>query len=47
LLDSQSLWPLLLVITANKSVDLIRQNNRQRPRRWPATTFRRRSRRDS
>lgn len=30
LLDSQSLWPLLLVITANKSVDLIRQNNRQR-----------------
>ncbi|MFM7058850.1 MAG: ECF-type sigma factor [Planctomycetota bacterium] len=30
LLDSHSLWPLLLVITANKSVDLIRQNNRQR-----------------
>ncbi len=30
LLDSDSLWPLLMVITANKSVDLIRRNNRLR-----------------
>ncbi len=30
LLDSDSLWPLLMVITANKSVDLIRKNNRLR-----------------
>ena len=28
LLDSDSLWPLLMAITANKSVDLIRRNNR-------------------
>lgn len=30
LLDSDSLWPLLMVITANKSVDLIRRDNRLR-----------------
>jgi RNA polymerase sigma factor (sigma-70 family) len=28
LLDRDSLWPLLVAITANKSVDLIRQQNR-------------------
>lgn len=28
--DSGSLWPLLMVITANKSVDLTRRNNRLR-----------------
>lgn len=30
LTDRHSLWPLLVAITANKSVDLIRQENRQR-----------------
>ncbi len=28
--DSSNLWPLLMVITANKSIDLIRRANRQR-----------------
>lgn len=28
LMDADSLWPLLMAITANKSVDLIRENNR-------------------
>ena len=28
--DAESLWPLLMAITANKSVDLIRENNRQK-----------------
>lgn len=30
LMDADSLWPLLMAITANKSVDLIRENNRQK-----------------
>jgi len=30
LLDSENLWPLLMAITANKSVDLIRGQNRQK-----------------
>ena len=30
LIDADSLWPLLMAITANKSVDLIRENNRQK-----------------
>lgn len=30
LMDSDNLWPLLMVITANKSVDLIREQNRQK-----------------
>ena len=30
LVDAESLWPLLMAITANKSVDLIRENNRQK-----------------
>lgn len=28
LMDSDGLWPLLMAITANKSVDLVRHNNR-------------------
>ncbi len=30
LLDSDNLWPLLMAITANKSVDLIREQNRKK-----------------
>ena len=37
LTDRENLWPLLMAITANKSVDLIRQQNRKK-RGWTGST---------